>query len=61
MMMLKRTIAGALAAGALVVFVAVPGTAVARSIPGQSTLHVASCTDAYGGPGGGCPTAVNGK
>ena len=53
-MMLKKTIVGALAAGALVVFVAVPGVTVAQSFSGQSTSHVASCTDDFGGPGGGC-------
>jgi hypothetical protein len=59
MMMLKKTIVGALAAGALVVFVAVPGVTVAQGLSGQSKLHVASCTDGFGGPGGGCPTGVN--
>jgi hypothetical protein len=57
MMMLKKAVAGALVAGALVILVAVPGETAAA----QGTLQVpASCHDAYGGPGGGCPSGVNG-
>jgi hypothetical protein len=61
MNMVKRTIVGVLAAGALVVLVAVPDSAAqgisGQNISGQGTLHVDSCHDAFGGPGGGCPTA----
>jgi hypothetical protein len=57
MMMLKRTVVGALIAGALVVLVAVPGEAAAA----QGTSHVpATCHDTEGGPGGGCPLTTVG-
>jgi hypothetical protein len=57
MMMLKRTVVGALIAGALVVFGAVPGAAAAA----QGTSQVpTTCHDAEGGPGGGCPLGVLG-
>lgn len=66
MSMVKRTIVGVLAAGALVVLVAVPDSAArglsglntsGPNISGQGALHVDSCHDGFGGPGGGCPTA----
>jgi len=58
MMMLKRTVAGALVAGALVVLVAVPGETAAA----QGTSHVpATCHDVEGGPGGGCPLTNVGR
>jgi hypothetical protein len=57
MMMLKRTVVGALLAGALVVVVAVPGEAAAAQ--GQSHVPT-SCHDTEGGPGGGCPLGVLG-
>jgi len=58
MMMLKRTVAGALVAGALVVLVAVPGEAAAA----QGTSPVpTTCHDVEGGPGGGCPLTNVGR
>jgi hypothetical protein len=55
MMMLKRTVVGALIAGALVVLAVGPAQAAAHG-----TVHVATCHDDFGGPGGGCPNQTGG-
>lgn len=56
MTMLRRTVVGALLAGALVVLVAVPGAAAAAGTSNAPT----TCHDTQGGPGGGCPLGVLG-
>jgi hypothetical protein len=63
MMMLKRTVVVALAAGALALSVAVPGeTAAAQGISGQGRSGVpTSCHDVVGGPGGGCRASTAGQ
>jgi hypothetical protein len=53
MMMLKRTVVGALIAGALVVLAVGPAQAAV-----SGTAHVATCHDDFGDPGGGCPSQI---